>query len=632
MNVELRQPEYLDRMRQKFPAKFLPIDRIFGKLRRGAHIFVGTACGEPQYLMRALAEFVKSNPKSIFDAEVFQVWTMGVAPYTEPAYKANFRHNSFFIGDSSRGAVNQGLADYTPVFLSQVPALFRRGMVEVDVALIQVSPPDAHGYVSLGVSVDIVKTATEKAKLVIAQVNRYMPRTHGDGFLRIEDIDYLVPYDEPVLQYETEADNETMRAIGQYVARLVQDCDTIQVGYGATPNAIIGALTDRKHLGIHTELISDGLVSLIRQGVIDNSCKTINRGKSVVTFCMGTADAYNFVHDNPAIHFRTIDYTNDPAVIAQHDNMVAINSALSIDLTGQATAESIGNQFYSGIGGQADFMRGAVMSRNGRSILTLPATAKGGQVSRIVPFLSEGSGATLNRGDLHYVVTEYGIAYLHGKNVRDRAMSLIAIAHPNFRSWLIKEAKQRNLIYKDQAFIPGKRGEYPVELEAYRVTHKGLELFVRPVRISDEPGIKDFFYDLSDNSLYRRFISVRKDMPHERLQDFVVIDYTREIVLLAFDHAKSPDRIVGLGQYCVDENSHTAEASFVVRDEYQNMGIGSELLNYLTVLAKKQGLLGFTAEVLVENKPMLRLFEKAGFDMSKSIVEGVYELKMMFRK
>ncbi len=633
MNVELNQPEHLDRMRQAYPEKFLDLDRIYAKLHRGAKIFVGTACGEPQFLVQQLTEFVKSHPKSLFDAEVFQVWTMGIAPYTEPTFKANFRQNSFFIGDSARGAINQGLADYTPVFLSHVPALFYRGLVEIDVALIQVSPPDGHGYVSLGVSVDIVKAAVEKAKLVIAQVNRFMPRVHGDGFVHVEQIDYLVPHDEPVLVYETEADDEVMRQIGQFVARLVEDCDTIQVGYGATPNAIIAALQDKKHLGIHTELISDGLVSLLKKNVIDNSCKTINRGKSIVTFCMGTPETYNYVHDNPAIQFRTIDYTNDPMIIAQHDNIVAINSALSIDLTGQATAESIGSQFYSGIGGQADFMRGAVLSKNGRSILTMPSTAMGGKVSRIVPFLAEGAGATLNRGDVHYVVTEYGIAYLHGKNVRDRAMSLIAIAHPNFRPSLIKEAKAHNLIYKDQAFIPGKRGEYPQELETYRATAKGLEIFVRPVKINDEPMIKDFFYDLSDNSLYRRFISVRKDMPHERLQEFVIIDYTKEIVLLAFDPTKREiDQVIGMGQYCVEDTSHTAEVSFVVRDEYQKKGIGTELLAYLTFLGKKQGLLGFTAEVLVENKPMLRLFEKGGFDINKTVAEGVYELKMMFRK
>ncbi|MDP8224291.1 MAG: GNAT family N-acetyltransferase [Candidatus Lernaella stagnicola] len=631
MGVETRQPERLDAMRQKYPDKFVSEARIFSKIHRGAKIFVGTACGEPQYLIRALTEWVKDNPKAVFDAEVFQVWTMGVAPYTAPVFKANFRHNSFFIGSPSRGAVNEGLADYTPVFLSEVPRLFKRGLVEVNVALIQVSPPDAQGYMSLGISLDIVKAAARAADIVIAQINRYMPRVHGSGFIHISDIDYGVPYDEALLTYTPAGDTETMHEIGHYVARLINDGDTIQVGYGATPNAILEALRDRKHLGVHTELISDGLVKLMKAGVIDNSQKTLNPGKTVASFAMGSPITYDYMHDHPMVMFRGIDYTNNPSIIAQHNNMVAINAALSIDLTGQATAESIGSSFYSGIGGQADFMRGAVLARNGRSILTIPATAKNGEISRIVPQLPEGAGVTLNRGDVHYVVTEFGIAYLHGKNVRDRAMALIAIAHPKFRPWLIREAKANHIIYKDQAFLSGKRGEYPEDLESFRMTRKGHEYFFRPVKISDETLLKDFFYDLSDNSLYRRFISVRKDMPHERLQEFVIIDYTRELVILALDPDKDYDLVAGVGQYCIEELSHTAEVSFVVRDDYHNKGIGTELLSYLTYLAKKQGLLGFTAEVLVENKPMMHLFEKAGFDLSKHMIEGVYELKMMFK-
>jgi RimJ/RimL family protein N-acetyltransferase len=346
---------------------------------------------------------------------------------------------------------------------------------------------------------------------------------------------------------------------------------------------------------------------------------------------MGTKETYSYIHDNPAIEFKAVDYTNNPLIIAQHDHMTAINSALEIDLTGQATAESIGKTFYSGIGGQADFMRGAALARHGRTILTLQSTAENGEVSRIVPFLKEGAGVTLNRGDIHYVVTEWGIAYLHGKNIRERAMELIAIAHPKFRSWLIKEAKALNLIYKDQAFIPGKRGEYPGELEIYRTTREGLEILLRPVKISDEPLLKDFFYSLSDQSMYRRFISQRKDMPHERLQDFVVIDYTREMVILAVVQEEEKEDVVGVGQYGIDDISHTAEVAFVVRDDYQNQGVGTELVTYLTYLAKRRGLLGFTAEVLMENRPMLHLFEKMGFDIQKRTDGGVYELRMAFR-
>ena len=621
----------LTKIKKRYPKKFATEDERFSHIHRGDRIFIGTGCGEPQYLVRALIDYVQKHPKVIFDAEVFHVWTLGVAPYTDQKFEDNFRHNSFFIGNNTRSAINEGLADYTPIFLSQVPELMKRKLVPIDVALVQTSPPDQNGYLSLGVSVDITKAAVEHATVVIVQVNSDMPRIHGDTFIHSDDVDFIVPYDEPLLVYDPKAPDEIVHGIGKYVARIVQDGDTIQVGYGSLPDEILINLSDKHHLGVHTELFGEGIMKLMKGGVIDNSKKTINRDKSMATFCMGTKDTYEFINDNPGIEFKTIDYTNNPLIIAQHDNMVAINSALEIDLTGQATAESIGKTFFSGIGGQADFMRGAVLARNGKTILTLQSTAKNGAVSRIVPFLQEGAGVTLNRGDIHYVVTEYGIAYLHGKNIRERAMELIAIAHPKFRSTLISEAKKLNLIYKDQAFIPGKRGEYPEELETFRTTNTGFEILLRPVKISDEPLLKDLFYSLSDNSLYRRFISRRQDMPHERLQDFTIIDHSKEMVIVAVVPRDKTEKVVGIGQYGIGEITHTAEVAFVVRDQYQNKGIGTELLSYLTLLARRQGLLGFTAEVLVENKPMLHLFEKMGFDIKRESDEEVYELRMMFR-
>ena len=621
----------MEEMKRVYPGKFLPENKILSHIHPGSSIFISSACGEPQYLVRALIKYLEADPKAFFDAEVMHIWTLGIAPYTEERFKANFRHDSFFIGNTTRQAVNRGMADYTPIFLSMVPDLFYRGLVPVDVALIQTSPPDEHGYMSLGVSVDIVKAATENARVVIAQVNSNMPRVHGDGFIHIEDVDFIVPYDEPILEYQSETEDEIVQRLGSYVARLIQDGDTIQVGYGSLPNAILSNLSDKKHLGVHTELLSDGIVDLMKKKVIDNTKKNMNRGKSVAAFCMGKKETYEYIHDNPSIEFRTIDYTNNSLVIAQHVHMTAINSALENDLTGQATAESLGKFFYSGIGGQADFMRGAVLAPGGKTILAIQSTAENGTISRIVPFLKEGAGVTLHRGDVHYVVTEFGIAYLHGKNIRKRAMELIAIAHPKFRPWLIEEAKKQNLIYKDQAFIAGKAGEYPEELEARRTTKTGLEVFLRPVRMSDESLLKELFYSLSEDSMYRRFISMRKDMPHERLQQFVVIDYTKEMVILALLQEGEKEKIVGIGQYGIHEASHTAEVAFAVRDDHQNKGIGTTLLTYLTYLGKRQGLLGFTAEVLVENRPMLHLFEKMGFDISKRISEGVYELNMTFR-
>jgi acyl-CoA hydrolase len=631
MNGE-RSLSILDQFKATFPAKFAPENEVFGHIHRGDRIFIGTGCGEPQYLVQALIRYVESHPKAIFDAEVFHVWTLGVAPYTHEKFRTNFRHNSFFVGANTRDAVNSGMADYTPIFLSNVPDLFRRGLVPMDVALVQTSLPDAHGYMSLGISVDIVKAAVEHSSLIIAQVNPQMPRVLGDTFIHLEDVDFLIPHDEPLLEYCPATNDVVAQSIGGFVSRLIQDGDTIQVGYGSLPNAILANLRDKKHLGLHSELLSDGVVELMKLGVIDNSRKTLLRGKAVAAFSMGKRETYAFLHDNPAIEFRPIDFTNNPLNIARNENMTAINTALEMDLTGQASAESLGNLFFSGVGGQADFMRGAVLARGGRSILALPSTAENETVSRIVPFLREGAGVTLVRGDVHYVVTEYGIAHLYGKNVRERAMELIAIAHPKFRGWLIQEAKKRNLIYKDQAFIAGKKGEYPAELETVRTTKAGLELLLRPVKISDEPLLKDFFYSLSDRSLYRRFISMRMDMPHERLQEFVVIDYTREMVILATQSVGEKENIVGVGQYGLDEMSHTAEVAFVVRDDFQNRGIGTELLEYLTLLAKRQGLRGFTAEVLVENRPMLSLFQKMGFDIETRTESGVYELQMMFRR
>ena len=632
-------------IKEKWPGKFRDLERfIFQEIRPGNRIFVGTGCGEPQHLVRSLLEFVKERPKAFLDAELINIVTLGVAPYTDEKFQSNFRLNSFFIGDHTRNAVNRGEADYTPIFLSNLPQLIRSERIPLDVALIQTTLPDKDGRLNLGVSVDIVRTAVEKAGIVIAQPNSHMPAINGDGWIRMDDVDYLIPWDEPLLEYIEDVPGEIAQRIGKYVARIVEDGSTIQVGYGSIPNAIVSSLKKKKHLGVQSELLSDGIAGLIRDGVVDNSNKSINPGKTIATFCMGHRSTYDFLRNNDSIEFRTIDYTNNPLIIAQNSKMIAINSALEIDLTGQATAESLGHSFYSGIGGQADFMRGTAIAPGGKTVLALPSTAlvtsadssddeasqKGGRVSRIVPFLGEGAGVTLTRGDIHYVVTEYGIAYLHGKSIRERAMALIAIAHPLFRLWLIEEAKRMHLIYPDQAFIPGVQGEYPEELEAWKTTRTGLGILLRPVKISDEPLLKDFFYSLSDESMYQRFISARRDIPHQELQKFAAVDYFQKMVLVATVEEDGIESICGLGQYGINSDMFTADVALVVRDDCQNHGIGGELLAYLTYLAKRQGLLGFTAEVLAGNDPVFHLFKKMGFAVSKRRDSGVYELVAMF--
>jgi acyl-CoA hydrolase/GNAT superfamily N-acetyltransferase len=621
----------LEDFKKTWPEKFASEEDIFSHIHAGDKIFIGTGCGEPQHLVQALVNFVGVNPKTFFGIELIHVWTQGTAPYTDKKFRDNFRLDSFFIGEGTRNAINQGAADYTPISLSAVPGLIRREIIPIDIALIQTSPPDKHGYMSLGISVDIVKAATQKASIIVVQINSYMPRTQGDGFINIKDVDFIIHHDEPLLEYTVENPGDIIQAIGKYVARIIEDESTIQVGYGIIPNAVVSYLDEKKHLGVHTELLSDGIIDLMKKGVVDNTKKSIDTGKTVASYCMGKKETYEYLDENPTIAFKTIDYVNNPLIIAKNKLMTAINSAMEIDLTGQATAESLRGTFYFGIGGQADFMRGAVLAPGGKSILALPSTAIDDTISRIVPSLQEGTGVTLTRGDVHYVVTEYGIAYLHGKNIRERAMDLIAIAHPKFRPWLIEEAKQRLLIYKDQAFIPGANGVYPVALETFRTTEKGLNILLRPVKIGDEPLMKDFFYALSNDSMYRRFMSVRMDMPHDRLQEFGIVDYANSMMILAIVEGDSKETIAAIGQYEINKKMHTAEVALVVKDEYQNMGVGHDLLTYLTRLARRRGLLGFTADVLVENKPMLDLFKSMGFDTEKRNDEGVYEMRMMFR-
>ena len=621
----------LEDLKKTWPEKFISEEAIFSHIHAGDKIFIGTGCGEPQYLVQALVNFVGNNPKTFFGIELIHVWTQGTAPYTDKKFRDNFRLDSFFIGEGTRDAINRGAADYTPISLSVVPGLIRMEIIPIDIALIQTSAPDKHGYMSLGISVDIVKAATQKASLIVVQINSHMPRTQGDGFINIKDVDFIIHHDEPLLEYTVENPGDIIQAIGKYVARIIEDESTIQVGYGIIPNAVVSYLGEKKHLGVHTELLSDGIIDLMKKSVIDNTKKSIDTGKTVASYCMGKKETYEFLDENPTVAFKTIDYVNNPLIIAKNKLMTAINSAMEIDLTGQATAESLSGTFYFGVGGQADFMRGAVLAPGGKSILALPSTAIDDTISRIVPSLQEGTGVTLTRGDVHYVVTEYGIAYLHGKNIRERAMDLIAIAHPKFRPWLIEEAKKRLLIYKDQAFIPGTSGVYPVALETSRTTVSGLNILLRPVKIGDEPLMKDFFYGLSNDSMYRRFMSARMDMPHDRLQGFGIVDYTNRMMILAIVEGDRKETIVAIGQYEITKKMHTAEVALVVKDEYQNMGVGHDLLIYLTRLARRQGLLGFAADVLVENKPMLDLFKNMGFDTEQRSDEGVYEMRMMFR-
>ncbi len=556
--------------------------------------------------------------------------TLGIAPYAQPKFGAKFRHNAFFIGHNVRDAVAQGRADYTPIFLSEIPALFREGRVMLDYALIQVSPPDEHGYCSYGVATDIVKSAAESAKAVIAEVNANAPRVLGDSFIHVRDIAALVPSREPILEAPQGEPDELARKIAGHIANLIEDGSTLQLGIGTIPDAVLHFLSDRRDLGVHTEMFSDGVIPLVEKGVITNAKKSIHRGKIVASFVLGSRKLYEFIDNNPMIEFRPTEYTNDPFRIAQNDRMVAINSALEVDLTGQVCADSLGKLFYSGIGGQVDFIRGAARSRGGKPIIALPSTAAGETISRIVPTLKPGAGVVTSRGDVHYIVTEYGTAYLHGKSIRERAMALIQISHPKFRPWLLAEAKARKLIYADQVEMPVQTPIYPEELESVVELKSGEEIFIRPLRLTDESLMRDMFYSLSEDAVYHRFFRFMKSMPHKQVQQFLKIDYEADLAIAAV-RGKEPDApILGVGRYSLDRQTNMAEAAFVVRDDMQGKGVGTALMRALAEAAQAKGVRGFTAMVMTDNHRMMRVFHKFFPKVQSRVEDGTYSLSMEF--
>jgi len=404
------------------------------QVKDGDRVVLGHACGEPPTLVEAL---VARGPE-LKGVEIVHMVAMGPAKYAQPGMEGSFRHNSLFVGASTRKAVSEGRALHTPCFFSEIPRLFSRRILPVDVTLMQVTPPDAEGFCSLGVSVDYTLASARSDRVTIAQMNRFMPRTLGER-IHLDEIDCIVEKDEPLIELKPPVIGETEKAIGENVARLIEDGSTLQLGIGAIPDAVLLFLKDKRDLGIHTEMFSDGVVALAEAGVVTNSRKTINTGKFVATFLMGTRKLYDFVDGNPDVIMRPVDYTNDPAVIGRHDNMVSINSALQVDFMGQVNAEMIGRNQFSGVGGQVDFVRGASRSKGGKSIIALPSTAARGTLSRIAPALDAGAAVSTSRNDVHYIVTEFGAADLRGKSIRERAMALIGIAHPDFREELKRE-------------------------------------------------------------------------------------------------------------------------------------------------------------------------------------------------
>ncbi len=611
--------------REKYKAKLKSPAEALEVLRPGQRVFIGSASGTPQKLVTALAD------KPTEDIEVVHLLTLGVAPYAQEKMASSYRANSFFISANIREAVWEGRADYTPIFLSEIPALLRSGRMPLDVAIVQVTPPDEHGFCSFGVSVDITKPAAEAARLVIAEVNPRMPRTLGNSFIHVNELDILVENDAPVYEFITPGESEIARRIAKNTADLIEDGSTIQVGYGGIPNALLSYLKDKRDLGVHTEVFSDSLIDLIEAGVVNCRRKTLHPGKVVASFAMGSQRLYDYIDNNPMFEFHPVDYTNDPFVIAQNDKMVSINSALEVDLTGQVCADSIGYRFFSGIGGQVDFIRGAARARDGKPIIVLRSTRDNDRYSRIVPTLTEGAGVTTSRGDVHYVVTEWGTAYLHGKTVRERALALISIAHPKFRSELLRLAKERHYVYADQPEISLVQARYPEEFEARASLRDGTEIFLRPIKPTDEEAMADLFYSFSRETVYYRFFSYLKAMPHEKVAKFVNVDYENEMAIVAVIKKAGTENLIGSARYYVDKSTGLAEYAIAVKDDWQNRGVGIALFEHLIRVAKAKGIKGFVGYVLDTNTRAYRLMTRTGYPIETKWEDGVYTLTMRFK-
>jgi len=595
-------------------------------IRPGQRVFVGTACAQPQELVRAL---VRRGP-TLADVQIVNLLMVGDVPYSYRDLTEHFAVNVFFVGRRVREYIQEGLGDYTPILLSDIPRLFASGQLPVDVALIQISPPDERGLCSLGPSVDVVKSAAANAGLVIAQVNPRVPRTHGDSIIDVYDVDVLVPVDVPLIQSRQAEADETSHRIADYVAALIEDGSTIEVGLGSVPHVVLQHLGHKKDLGVHTETIFDDYIDLIEAGVVTGARKTLDRGKIVASFCLGTERLWDYIHGNPDFAFHPTEYVNDSHLISRQFKMVAVNSALEVDLTGQVCADSLGTRFLAGVGGQPDFARGAAKATGGKSITVLRATAEDGRRTRIVPTLTPGAGVVTTRGDVQYVVTEYGVAYLHGKSVQQRALALISVAHPDFRAELLRQAIGAGYVRPELADLEGRIHIGPRELATSMLLDDATKISVRPIAPTDAPRMVELFYTLSQQSVYQRFMQHLRRMPQKQIQHFVYIDHRNEVSIVATLPDPAGEQVLAVAGYYLDPKTNRAEVAFLVADEWQGRGIGTFLLKHLITIARRNGIAGFSGDALIENRAMQAVIRNSGCKMRSDIVDGLFHFELDF--
>ena len=586
-----------------YQAKICSAAQAVAGVRNGDHVFVGTACATPRQLVAAL-EALSPAPAGV---ELLHFLTdQALARSADGQVQTRYRHRCLFVGAEMRDAVRQGHADYVPVALARVPWLMAIGRMPVDVALIQVSPPDSFGYVSLGLSVDIVAAAVAQARLVIAEVNPAMPCSMGDSMLHIDQIDHLVLVHTPVLEYTHPATAvPAMAQIARYVSSLIDDGSTLQIGMGRVVNETLRQLGDRRDLGIHTDVLTDAIIPLLEKGIVTGRCKTQQRGKITASLAMGTRALYALIDRNPLFNFQPIDAVCDPQVLAAQHKLVSVTQAFAVDLTGQVCADQFEGEFYGGVGVQGDFLQGAARSPGGKAIICLAATDDDGGQSRIRPQLLAGEGVTIARSEVHYVVSEFGIAYLFGKSIRERAVALIQIAHPTHRPALFEAA--RNLGYLPAQQQLRNLRAYAVQDELAATLKGGQPVLLRPATASDGEGLRALFHRMNDRDVYTRFFRKLRSLSNSDLQRLINLDDENEVAVLAVTGPREQPVVIGHAMYALDASTNLAETAFIVHPDWRGQGLGSQLQARLAALAQARGVRGFVAEMLATNEPMIRL-------------------------
>jgi acyl-CoA hydrolase len=580
----------------RYPWQAVGAAEALAGIRPGRRLFIGSGCAAPRHLLRALLE--ASCPR--IETELLHVLTLGDELGRQLEANPHYTVNSLLLTDNVRGAIRRGAGHYSPIAFSDLPALLRSGEMPLEAALIQVSPPDEAGMMSLGISVDVTRAAVENAHLVVAQVNRHMPRTHGNSLIHVSDVDYLVFHDEPLESYEAGAPPPEAARIGEYLGELVEDGATIAAGLGRMVSGVLPALEGKRDLGIHTELITNPLLRLIESGAVTGARKTLDMGKVVASFAMGTADFYTKLHDNPVLSFQPTDYVNDPSVIARHWKMTSISSATQIDLTGQVCADSVGSEFYSGVGGIMDFNRGAARARGGKPIVVMSATANHGAFSRIVARLSPGAGATTTRADAHYVVTEFGVAFLHGKTIQERALSLINLAHPRFREQLLEDAINAGYVHPRVAVHGARLILAPRAAHSTLLLRDGARLSIRAVRATDEQKLTRFIAEHGHNGFFGDGATA------------VYVNHRDTESILATVPAPDGEEIVGLAGYRRQGDTPAAEAGCAVAPPWSADEIAPALLQHLGALARSHEILRLDAAVPLERAALERALVATG--------------------